>query len=123
MDGPTFRLSEVDGWLDFEEGPWIGARVHVRLATPLAFYFDILGAINSGKLATLRAGLRGWATDVLLDWNISGPDGTPIPATADGFERLPLPGATMMVRAWLNKVPDVDLPLGPGSPDGATSDD
>jgi hypothetical protein len=121
VDG-TFRLSEVDGWLDFQEGPWTGARVNVRLATPLGLYFDILAAINSRTVATLRAGLRAWADAVLIEWNITDPAGEPIPATADGLERLPLPGATMIVRAWLNKVPDVDLPL-QQLPAGGTSGD
>jgi len=117
----AFRLPEHDGWLDFEEGPITGARIRVRLAAPLAFYFGLLEAVDSGDVLRLRQGLRDWATNVLLEWNIQTADGEPIPATADGFEQLPMPSALAVVRAWLNTIPEVDLPLGVVSPDGGTS--
>jgi len=118
-----FELPEADGWLDFEEGPWKGARVRTRLTVPIDFYLEIMESINtSRKPAELRATLRKWADAVLLEWNVVR-KGKRLPATADGFVQLPVQGATMMVRAWLNAVPDVELPLGPGSPAGDTSGD
>lgn len=118
-----FRLPDVDGWLDFEEGPWVGARVRVRLAVPIATYFGIMEGLEARSTRVFRAALRTWATEALIEWNLVDPSGEPYPATPDGLERMPLQAAAKIVRAWLNAVPAVDLPFGPASPDGGTSDD
>ena len=119
----TFRLPEYDAWLDFQEGPWTGSRVRVRLAAPLGLYFDTWEALESPEIRVLRAGLSTWADACLIEWNLTDHDGAPIPATAAGLESVPARGAMMIVRAWLNKAPEVEPPLASPSPDGVTSGD
>jgi len=116
----VFRLPEHIGDLALS-GPWADAQVRVRLTAPLAVYFRFVDVVGSDDVAVLRPAFREWAELVLVDWNICAPDGEPIPATADGFEQLPLAGAIQMITAWLRQVPEVDLPLASASLAGGTS--
>jgi len=116
-----FRLPEpVVGELDLA-GPWGEAIVHARLTVPLRTFLAVMAAVDSNDAVSLAPVLRTWATDYLVDWNIHDPEGKPLPATAEGFETLPFIGAVGMVTAWLRAASEIDLPLGPGSPDTATS--
>lgn len=116
-----YTIPDVTGTLEFEAGYWAGAHVEVRLTVPLRLYFEVLESVDSGDGAVLRAALRTWAEEVLVDWNIQDRHGNPVPATADGFETLPLIMSMDLVRTWLNKVPEIDLPSDGGSPGTATS--
>lgn len=116
-----FTLPDVTGTLQFSEGYWQGANVETRLTVPLALYFNILEAVDSLDQLRLRAGLRSWADQVLVSWNVHDRDGNPLPPDADGFEQLPLMMTIDLVRTWLRTVPEVDLPSEGGSPGTATS--
>lgn len=117
----TYTIPDVTGTLQFEEGYWAGAHVEVRLTVPLRMYFNILEAVDSGDGAVLRAALRTWAAEVLVAWNLHDRHGDVVPATPEGFETLPLVMSMDLVRTWLNKVPEIDLPSDGGSPGTATS--
>ncbi|HSW43156.1 MAG TPA: hypothetical protein VLM76_11665 [Patescibacteria group bacterium] len=117
----AYRIPDVIARLDFAEGYWAGADVEVRLTVPLALYFAILEAVDGGNVAVLRGALQTWATEVLVGWNLHDRHGAPVPATPAGFESLPLVMSMDLVRTWLNKVPEIDLPSAGGSPGTATS--
>jgi len=119
-DNGTFRLPDQIGLLPLS-GPWEGAEVRVRITAPLRMYFRFVEVVDSSDMSLLRPALREWAETILVGWNICAADGTSLPATADGFEQLPLAGAVGMISAWLHLVPEVDLPLAQPSPAGATS--
>lgn len=57
----------------------------------------------------------------LVEWNLTGRDGTPVPASYEGLVRQPLKLALAIAGAWTQSMAGVDVPLPTGSSGGETS--
>lgn len=96
-----------------------------------------LSGMNAAELRTVRAGSSGDATaeerqevidqtiatfaSHLLSWNYEDHEGNPIPATAEGVDRMDLRILLPACTAWAEEVARPAAPLSPGSSSGPAS--
>jgi hypothetical protein len=89
--------------------------------------------LGLAKLAELKGGdfraedaeridelFRGFAS-CLVDWNLEGEDGTPVPATLEGIYTQETDFILQIIFAWIEAIAGVSVPLGPRSSDGGKS--
>lgn len=98
-----------------EETEYKGTWVEVRLDTNMDTYFGILDLMNDD----VPAGFAAWGEQVLVGWNIADTEGEPIPPTAAGMRKLPMPLGLRLILDWRDHVANPASPLEltlPGSP-------
>jgi hypothetical protein len=91
-----FRLPERTARLVFE-GEYEGAEVVVRLSVPLGLYVNLSALAESSDVGEVANVLENFSRDVLVEWNIEGPDGEPLPAD---LANIPLDFATLIMQQW-----------------------
>jgi hypothetical protein len=103
-----FRLPERTAGITFEGTDYDGAEIQVRLTVTFA-QFIALRELAQGEDQEGMA--RQFGETVLMDWNLEGADGKPIPATGPGMLEIPLDLANLVVQQWVEAVANVPTPL------------
>jgi hypothetical protein len=115
-----FRLPARTALLDFSGTEYDGAVVRVRLNVPLRLLLE-LQAIEQGDSGEVKEGFLKFAREALVDWNLEGEDGQPIPATAEGILNVSTAFATYLISQWSQVVARPPAPLAGPSANGSTS--
>lgn len=117
-----FRLPKRTALIEFEEGhEYHGLRVRVVLDAPVEFMLAMQTAV-SGGLEQAGEALRAFGDDCLLEWNLEGDDGQPVPANGNGMLRLPPVATGQLITRWMEAATQPAAPLGGQSPNGGTSE-
>lgn len=103
------------------DGDFKGAEAVAHFDVDLGIYFDFAGLEGSQDAEGIKQAMRRFGDIILISWNLEDEAGEPLPATADGFMRLPLNIAQALMGAWVQAVQEVPAPLEEGSTSGATS--
>jgi hypothetical protein len=115
----AYRLPDITADLEFEEHP--GLEVAVRISPlPFGAYFDAVHIVHERDDLDAREWLDAIVEVLaphLVGWNL------PEPADAAGLRAQPYQIVLAIARAWVRAVPEVPVPLGRRSNDGATSED
>jgi len=112
-----FRVPKRTAKLVFE-GDYEGAEVRVKLDVPISLYIEIQDLVDMDKPLEVF-GLFG--NTVLLEWNLEGDDGEPIPSDSKGMTMLPPGFANLIIQEWMQAVQSLPAPLAGTSGDGSTS--
>ena len=118
---PTVTIAIEDG------GPFHGAEAQVRQTAAWSVYRSIgrllqefVDAEGVGPEDEALQALYGLFADHLISWNLTDHKDDPIPATADGLNRLPVALALLLIGEWSDVgVGYVPGPLSDGSNDGS----
>lgn len=96
--------------LDFEEGPYAGARVVCARAVSMRTFFEFahIEDITDSHAMDL---LKRFGDAVLIDWNVDGRNGAPLPADGEGLLDGPLDLALEILRRWMEVLAVPGLPL------------
>jgi hypothetical protein len=116
-----FRVPERIVTLFFEDGPYEGMELDVSLTVPQSVFWWIATLttddqpeepgerVRQERDALLRFGRQ------IRGWNLTSPDGAPIPATAEAFaDDLDPATQTLIVSRWLEAIRKPPDPLSPG---------
>lgn len=97
---------------DFTGGDYEGAIVRCRLDVNLDtyLYYARVKFSPDSALDLIEAASRRFGEEILLDWNLED-NGEPIPATADGFVKIPPALNAIIIAKWLGEVMAVPDPL------------
>jgi hypothetical protein len=123
-----FRLPERIVTLFFEDGPYEGMELDVSLTVPQSVFWWIATLtaddqpeepgerVRQERDALLRFGRQ------IRGWNLTGPDGAPIPATPEAFaDELDPTTQGLIVSRWLAAIRKPPDPLSPGRNGQGTS--
>ncbi len=78
------------------------------------------GEYSSDDLQRVDAVFVAFAT-ALESWNLQDEDGAPVPATLDGVRAQDIDFINVVIKAWMERVAGISVPLGPSSTDGVRS--
>ena len=81
------------------EGDFAGAEARCRLDVGMVAYLAFQRLVDSQDPDQVEEACRRFGDEVLKEWNIDL-DGQPLPATAEGFLRMPTALALAMIKAW-----------------------
>jgi hypothetical protein len=112
-----FRIPDQTAHITFNGTDYDGAEIWVKLNVSFAHYIALREAAESDDQARM-AELFG--SEVLMEWNLEGASGEPVPATGDGMLQIPLSLAMLIVQHWIEAVSGVPAPLEPQSSDFST---
>jgi hypothetical protein len=126
MPRKPFRLPERIVTLVFEDGPYVGLEIDVSLTAPQSLFWTLAAQIASSEerpedkeltatdITQLRDLALLWGGQI-RSWNLQDHDGTPVPATPDGFaDRLDRMTQAVLIARWLAAVRNPPAPLSPG---------
>ena len=117
---PVQRRTAV---LVFEEGPYEGTEVRCAFDISMNVYFEYQALASRAEEQDAEAfrevALR-FGDEILMEWNLDGEDGEPLPATGEGFLTLPVTAVTDILRAWLDAMVRPTLPLESPSASGTS---
>lgn len=116
-----FKEPVRTGKLVFEGTDYDGAIVRCRLNVPMSTFFSMQRVAESDDTSQVETILEEFGTDILSEWNVEDQDGTPLPATGEGFKRISPTFSIMILRGWVKAVTQVPDPLGAPSANGSTS--
>lgn len=114
-----YKVPKREAELTLEEHP--GLKVLCSLDQELGVFFEYQRMAGSEDPDKVEAALRQFGDNTLLSWNVENDDGTPKPASADGFMTLPLPFATQIINGWVAAVKKLAAPLVEPSENGTES--
>jgi len=92
-----------------------GAEVRCRLDVGTNVWLAIFRLSNSQDPDLIDEAYRCFGDVVLKEWNIVL-EGESLPATGEGFLRMPPAIGGAMIQAWLATMTEIPAPLGEGSP-------
>lgn len=121
-----FTPEETHFELKFEDPALNGLEATVREISTgeLLDLAELLDAVKAktglGAAKPVRK-LMQMVGDGLVEWNLTGRDDTPVPATCEGLMRQPLNLTLAIAGAWTQAMAGVSVPLPTGSSDGETS--
>ena len=113
--------------LVFDKGPLLGLEVQVRADISLNAYFELQDLLNKAidkktGLESLVALYQRFAELALVGWDMTDPDGKPVPATAETLNgRLPPRSGMDLVARYIRLIGGVPVPLRRPSRNGRTS--
>lgn len=110
-----YKIPRRTALLTFDGGDYAGAEVRVRLDEPIGHFIEVIEKLNSGDFGSCCDGLVG----ILDSWNLERDDGTPIPATREGINELPLAFIIDILRHWITAQVQPSAPLVAPSRNGA----
>ena len=96
-------------------GDFAGAEARCRLDVGMGAYLAFQRLVESQEPNLVEEACQRFGDEVLEEWNIDL-DGQPLPATAEGFLRMPTALALAMIQAWGEAMTGTPAPLGEGSP-------
>jgi hypothetical protein len=112
-----FRLPERTARINFAGTDYDGAEIQVRLSVSFAQFIELR---ESAQGEDQEGMARLFGENVLMDWNLEGADGEPIPADGDGMLAIPLELTNLVVQHWVEEVARVPSPLSETSGDLST---
>ena len=115
-----FRVSKRVARIVFEKDhEYHGLEVVAALDVPMRTMFELeqVGSEGSDNQVLLER----FGNTVLVEWNLEGDDGTPVPATGEGFLSLPISLASTLMGKWSEAATAIPAPLGQPSKNGNTS--
>ena len=80
-------------------GDYAGAEARCRLDIGVGAYLAFQRLVDSQDPDQVEEACRRFGDEVLKEWNVDL-DGAPLPATAEGFLRMPTALALAMIAAW-----------------------
>jgi hypothetical protein len=106
-----------------KDGRYAGLELTLNLSVSMELFIDFQRKrfSNIANIDSQEEALRWFASDVLVAWNMEEDDGSPVPASADGFMSLEPSLALEIVSRWRETVTDIDAPLVSPSTDGEPS--
>lgn len=102
--------------LEFADGDMAGVRAEcaarASVAAMLAFTAAPAQGSTIGEImrSNFEVAMR-FGDEVLRDWNLSGEDGKPLPATGESCTNLPDDWFQALMNAWTDKLVGVSVPL------------
>jgi hypothetical protein len=104
--------------LYFEDGPYEGLEVDVSLTAPMALFWRMAEFADEDR----EEPTAEWVRETMLvfggqvrSWNLTGPDGAPIPATPEAFaDQLDMATQGFLIARWLGATRTPPAPLSPG---------
>ena len=116
-----FRLPERIVTLFFEDGPYVGLELDVRLRAPMSVFWQFAGASEIDEPNEVRDLCLQFADSVLVGWNLEDRNG-PVPCTPEAFaDRLDQVTQAQIMARWVSAVSAVPAPLASPSPSTDTS--
>lgn len=103
-----FRIQKRTARLVFA-GDYEGAEVVVRLDVPVSVFIEIQDLVSNDEQFRV---FEVFGAKVLEEWNIESDDGSPVPATGEGMQNVPLEFANMIVEKWVEVSTQPSAPLG-----------
>ena len=105
--------------LRWEDGDYASIAVRCRKACSLGLYHDL--SIEVTTLPEMLKRVERFATEVLLEWNLDGRDGKPLPATSEGLAAIPTPLVVAILQRYFEVVAGIPGPLGGPSSNGRSA--
>ena len=96
-----------------------GLEVVVSLSVPFESFL-LFSRLASGEMDDMDAGIQQFGDEIIQSWNITS-KGVDVPATGEGFKKLPAVMLLGIMAAWLQAVREPGAPLGQGSISGPSS--
>lgn len=122
MEGvEPFKVPRRTALLELDIPGWEGAAIRCYFDIPMGSFFDFERMTDTDDMSKLEAGIRRFADDFILEWNLTDDDGQPLTADADGIMYIPLAIAAKMLQAWKAAMLVPPAPLEEPSPNGSTS--
>jgi len=97
------------------EDDYAGLEVRVRLNISLGFVFGIQRRMVSEIQGEPEEAMREFGDAVLMEWNVEGRDGQPLPANGEGVLQGSVILLTTIIGAWVEAVKNPPLASVSGS--------
>ncbi len=111
----SFEVPYRSAKIVFEDGDYAGLEIHCYLDIPLEEFFGFQRLLEGEGM---EKGLRAFGDDILQSWNLTI-EAAAVPASGEGFMRLPLRVALHVVARWVEAISEVPAPLVKPSPHGS----
>ena len=121
MTGPKtgFVVPVRTAEITFEGTDYDGAVIECLLDVSLDWFFEIQRAIDDSEENEKMT--MAWADRCLIEWNLTEPDGTPIPCDQRHFMAQPAAFTTTIMNEWQKAAAAPASPLSPISRNGSLS--
>ena len=116
-DKKGYRPATRTALLEFTGTEYAGAWVRCRLSLPLKKVLELQGFQETD----IRAAIELFGRDILMEWNLEGEDGQPLPATVEGLLEMDMAFVQCVIEQWVSAVAQPPTPLAVPSGNGSMS--
>lgn len=116
---PAVRKKRVER-VTITKGELAGLVVETRTVSLGAWREMMTGSAGETEAGQADRLINAFAA-VLVSWDLTDEDGSPVPATLAELNTLDVKDALMMIREWMDALLDVPDDLGKESPNGSPS--
>lgn len=109
--------------IKIQGGDYDGLELKLSLSISMGDFIEFLkNRFGPESSLESQADAMSWFGEkVLIGWNMTEEDGTPVEANAEGFLSLEPAMVFTIISRWRESVTEIDVPLVSGSTDGDTS--